>query len=137
MVTILANYDGRLRCTATHGPSGTTLSTDAPKDNEGLGASFSPTDLMATALATCTLTTMAIVARRENIPFEGATARVEKQMASTPKRRIAGLPVEITMPAGLTPVQRTKLENAARGCPVHASLGADVHAPLTFVYPEA
>ena len=137
MVEIDAVYDGSLRCTATHGPSGISLSTDAPKDNQGLGQSFSPTDLVATALATCTLTTMAIVARRDGIPFEGATAAVVKHMVSTPRRRIGALPVAITIPGKLTPEQRKKLEAAARHCPVHATLHPDVDAPITFTYPDA
>jgi putative redox protein len=136
MVTITAVYDGKLRCTATHEPSGATLSTDAPRDNEGLGQSFSPTDLVATALATCTITIMGIVARREGIPIEGTRSRVVKQMAAQPTRRIAALPLEITVPGKLTDVQRKKLEAAAHSCPVHASLRPDVHAPITFVYPD-
>ena len=135
MVTITAVYDGQLRCTATHGPSGTTLSTDAPKDNHGLGQSFSPTDLVATALATCTITVMGILARREGIPLEGARVTVLKSMVNTPIRRIASLPVTIEVPGKLTAEQRQKLEAAARTCPVHASLHPDIHAPLTFVYP--
>ena len=67
MVTITANYEGNLRCTSTHGPSGTTISTDAPTDNQGLGASFSPTDLVATALGTCVLTIMGLAAKRSGI----------------------------------------------------------------------
>ena len=136
MVTITATYEGSLHCSALHGPSGSTLDTDAPRDNEGRGEAFSPTDLVATALATCTLTTMAILARREDIPFEGATAVVEKVMTATPRRRIGALRTRITMPAGLTPPQRTKLENAARHCPVHHSLHPDVEVDLAFDYPE-
>lgn len=136
MVTITAQYDGTLRCTATHGPSGTRLSTDAPRDNQGLGASFSPTDLVATALATCTLTTMGIVARRDGIPMEGAKATVEKQMVNTPYRRIGSLPTRIEIPGRLTPEQKKKLEAAAHHCPVHKSLHPDVQAPIEFVYPD-
>src|SRR5688500_7555874 len=129
MVTITATYDGNLRCTATHGPSGARLATDAPKDNEGMGASFSPTDLVATALATCTITTMGILARREGIDMQGARVTVEKQMVATPRRRIGALPVTITVPGRLDAQQKQKLENAARSCPVHASLHPDVQAP--------
>ena len=135
MVTITAVYEGQLRCTATHGPSGMQLSTDAPKDNHGLGPSFSPTDLVATALATCTVTVMGILARREGIALEGAKVTVVKTMVNTPVRRIASLPVTIEVPGKLTSEQRQKLEAAARTCPVHASLHPDIHAPLTFVYP--
>jgi len=85
-------------------------------------------------LATCALTTMAIVAERDGIPLRGATARVEKHMVNDP-RRIGRLPLTITMPPGLTAEQRKKLEAAARSCPVHRSLHPSVDAPIEFVYP--
>ena len=81
MVNMSAVYSGDLRCRVTHAPSGTALETDAPKDNMGKGECFSPTDLVAAALAACTLTTMAIVAKRDGVPFEGARAEVVKEMA--------------------------------------------------------
>ena len=137
MVTIQAVYDGQLRCTATHGPSGSKLSTDAPKDNHGLGQSFSPTDLVATALATCTITVMGIVARRDGIAMEGTKVTVVKGMANAPVRRIASLPVTIEVPGKHTLDQKNNLEAAARACPVHASLHPDIHAPITFVYADA
>lgn len=133
MVTITATYDDDLCCTATHGPSSAKLSTDAPKDNEGLGRYFSPTDLVATALGTCVLTTMAIVARRNQIPFKGASVKVEKHMNATP-RRIGRLPVEIVVPGTFTAEQKKKLEAAAHGCPVHKSLHPDVDAPLSITW---
>ncbi|MBL8723223.1 MAG: OsmC family protein [Planctomycetes bacterium] len=134
MVTITARYEGDLCCTANHGPSGAQLSTDAPKDNEGLGRYFSPTDLVATALATCILTTMGIVARRRGIPLQGASAAVEKHMQSQP-RRIARLPVVLTIPGTFDPEQRKVLEAAAHGCPVHKSLHPDIDASITFHWP--
>jgi len=136
MVKIHARYEGDLHCTATHNPSAASLSTDAPKDNEGRGETFSPTDLVATALATCTLTTMAIVARRNDIDFTTASATVEKHMVADPDRRIGRLPVRITMPPGLDSVQRQKLERAALFCPVHKSLAPNVDSPIEFVYPD-
>jgi putative redox protein len=134
--TITARYDGDLSCTATHGPSRATLRTDAPVDNEGQGRLFSPTDLVGTALGTCMLTIMGIVARRNGIRMEGATVKVEKHMSQNP-RRIGRLPVEITVPGKLTAEQRQKLEAAARGCPVHASLHPGIESQITFVYPDA
>ena len=98
MVEIQMKYEGQLRCAATHGPSGDVLHTDAPKDNMGKGEAFSPTDLVATALGTCMLTTMAISAQRHGIPFEGATAKVGKEMVTSPLRRIGRLVVEISVP---------------------------------------
>src|SRR5438270_12569413 len=101
MVEIKITYEGQLRCEAVHGPSGTRLTTDAPQDNMGNGESFSPTDLLATALGTCIMTTMGIVAQRHNIDLSGSTVRVEKHMSTTGIRRIARLPVEIHLPRPL------------------------------------
>src|SRR5881227_1068332 len=122
MVEIKVVYEGQLHCTATHGPSGMTLTTDAPRDNMGKGEAFSPTDLVATALATCILTTMGIVAQRHNLDITGATAKVTKEMVSTPIRRIGRLPVTVKMPRKLSDEDQKRLENAAHTCPVHKSL---------------
>jgi putative redox protein len=130
MVTITAKYEGDLCCTAVHGPSSASLSTDAPKDNEGLGRYFSPTDLVATALATCILTTMGIVARRHGIELKGARAKVEKHMQASP-RRIARLPVELHVAGAFTAEQKKLLEATAHACPVHKSLHPDIDAPIT------
>lgn len=137
MVHIQARYDGDLRCTATHGPSGATLVTDAPTDNMGKGEAFSPTDLMATALVTCVLTTMAIAAKRKDIPFSGATASVTKEMTTTPPRRVARLNVTVHVPATYNDRDRALLEGAAHGCPVHRSLHPDVEAPITIHWGSA
>jgi putative redox protein len=134
MVEITAVYEGQLHCTAAHGPSRTTLATDAPKDNMGRGESFSPTDLMATALGTCILTTMAIVGNRQNIDIAGATVRVEKHMTTSGPRRIARLPVEVRMPRALSPEDQQRLEHAAHACPVHKSLHPDIEAPISFTW---
>jgi putative redox protein len=134
MVTIRATYEGDLRCTATH-PSGTELSTDAPKDNEGRGESFSPTDLVATALGNCAMTIMAIVGRRDGLDLTGMTSKVVKAMTKAP-RRIAAAPVEITVPGNLTPEQKATLEAAARHCPVAMSLHPDLDGRMRFHYPD-
>ena len=133
MVTIRATYDGELRCTATH-PSGTTLCTDAPKDNQGRGESFSPTDLVATALMTCATSIIGIVARNDGIDVAGMTAVVTKEMAADP-RRIAAAPIDLTIPGQLTDAQKQKLEHAARHCPVAMSLRADLDDTMRFHYP--
>ena len=133
MVTITARYEGDLRCTAQHGPSDATLTTDAPVDNHGRGEAFSPTDLVATALASCAMTIMGIVAAREGIDLRGTTASVEKHMAADP-RRIDRLPLTITIPAELDDTQRQKLEAAARSCPVAVTLGDRVDHTMRFVY---
>ena len=136
MVEITVHYEGGFHCVATHAPSGAKLPTDAPKDNMGKGEAFSPTDLVATALATCVLTTMGIVAHRHNINIDGASARITKEMVSTPYRRIGRLACTVHMPQKLDQEQRQRLENAAHTCPVHKSLHPDVDAPITFVWGE-
>ena len=124
----------RFMCRATHGPSGTVIQTEAPKDNGGTGGSFSPTDTVGAALVTCMLTTMQLVASREGIEWGEASATVEKRM-SPPPRRIAELVVEVTMPRGLTdPALRAKMEEVARTCPVARSLHPDVKAAPSFRY---
>ena len=134
-VEISGNYTGGLKMELRHGPSGTPMTTAAPRDNMGDGSSFSPTDLAATALGACMLTLIAIVGERERIDLTGLSFRLEKHMAANP-RRIGAVPVTIQMPAGLTADQRKKLENAALTCPVHKSLSEDVERPVEFVYAE-
>jgi putative redox protein len=134
MVSIEMKYEGDLHCTAVHGPSGTVIDTDAPKDNQGRGESFSPTDLVATALGTCILTTMGILARTLQIDMSGATATVDKEMTSAPPRRIERLTVKIQMPAEIIEENRVKLERAAHACPVHKSLHPDVELPISFTW---
>jgi len=134
MVEITMTYESQLRCAAKHGPSGDLLHTDAPKDNMGKGEAFSPTDLVATALGTCMLTTMAISAQRHNIPFEGATAKVGKEMVTAPIRRIGRLVVEINVPMKHSPDDERRLRAAALACPVHKSMHPDVKIPVTFYW---
>jgi putative redox protein len=132
-VEIHGEYDGRLKMTLTHGPSSAELRTAAPKDNQGDGSSFSPTDLLAASLGSCMVTTMAIVAQREGIPFDGARFALEKHMASDP-RRVSRLPVRIHLPAALAAEQRQRLESIARACPVARSLSPEVEQNVAFVY---
>ena len=122
MTLIDSTYQGQLRCLSSHGPSGTSLETDAPTDNQGKGERFSPTDLVATALSTCMLTIMGIVADRHGWALEGCSARVEKTMSSEAPRRIARLTVWVTLPSGLDERQRAVLQRAAETCPVKVSL---------------
>ena len=130
MTTITCTYEGELRCSTLHDPSGSTLITDAPRDNEGLGSSFSPTDLIGTALGTCILTIMGIVARRHAIDLRGARVRVSKRMTQRGVRRIEGLEAWIELPAGLPDEQRALLRRAAEHCPVKESLAASVPMEL-------
>ena len=132
MVRIQTEYQGDLHCVSVHTPSETALATDAPVDNQGRGESFSPTDLIATSLGTCMLTTMDIVARTLNFDLAGATATVEKEMSSTPPRKINRLTVEIRVPRTTSPENQQRLENAAHTCPVKKSLHPDIETPIEF-----
>ena len=122
MTTIQCTTNGDLRCSAHHAPSASVLETDAPQDNHGKGERFSPTDLVATGLATCILTVMGIVAQRHGWNLEGTTAKVEKTMTSSGVRRIAQLEVWITLPEHLDGEARAVLQQAGEGCPVKRSL---------------
>lgn len=135
MVQIDIVYRGELRTQATHQPSGTVLVTDAPVDNHGKGESFSPTDLVATALGSCMLTIMGIVAARHGWDLTGSTVTVHKHMVTEPVRRIGRLPVTIRVSQALSAVDRQRLEQAALQCPVHQSLHPDIDKPVEFSYP--
>ena len=132
MVRIQINYEGDLHCSATHGPSGKSLETDAPVDNQGRGESFSPTDLVATALGTCMATLMGIVARRHELDLTGLAVEVTKEMSADTPRRIARLATTMRVPLPPDHPQRVLLENAALTCPVHHSLHPEVEKPVDF-----
>ena len=137
MVKINLTYQGKKHCELVHGPSESRLETDAPRDNSGLGARFSPTDLVAAALASCVVTTMAIVAERDGGPdVTGTRAEIEKEMTSGPPRAIARLSMTVQMPGGVTPEWRKRLEAAAASCPVRRSLTGTVETPMTFHYQD-
>jgi len=136
MVEVAIVYQGKLRCQATHGPSGSQIITDAPKDNMGEGAAFSPTDLVGTALGTCMLTLMGITAQRLELDLNGTKVQVIKEMVTSPVRRIGKLEVEFTVPAQTSEEQRQKLQNAAMTCPVHRSLHPDVEIAVKFNWAE-
>jgi len=131
MVEMTLVYEGGLHTVARHGPSGASVETDAPVDNQGKGEAYSPTDLLAASLASCMLTTMAIVGDREGWALEGSSARIEKHMELTPRRRVGRVVVELDLPAGFSDDVKQRLEEVARGCPVAASLHADVAIDLT------
>lgn len=132
-VAISGKYVGNKRLELTHVPSGAQITTDAPKDNQGLGTTFSPTDLVASGLAACMLTTIAIVADRDGINIDDSSFHTEKHMSDNP-RRIGKLPVVISLPAHLTEEQRAKLERVAMKCPVHHSLHPDIEVQVSFRY---
>lgn len=134
MQTLNAIYSGQLRCEAVHNQSGTIIQTDAPTDNHGKGERFSPTDLVAAALGTCILTTMALAAEKLDCNLDGTHLTVNKVMFSDP-RRIGRLVVNITFPVLNVPESvHEKLQQAALHCPVAKSLHPDLHQDITFHY---
>lgn len=128
-------YRGQLKVELQHGPSGATLNTAAPVDNNGDGSSFSPTDLVAAALGACMLTIVAMVAERDGLDVSGLSFECEKHMQTDP-RRIGAVPVRLHMPPGLSANQKAKLERAALTCPVHHSLLPEIDKTVTFLYPD-
>src|SRR5438093_7464145 len=134
MVKVSVNYTGDLHCDATHGPSQSKISTDAPTDNKGRGEAFSPTDLVATALATCMTTTMGIKAQELNVDLRGMTVSVQKEMSNDAPRRIAALPNEIHIPLPPDSPPRKALEQTALNCPVHKSLPPEIDRPTKFFW---
>ncbi|MDF2447687.1 MAG: OsmC family peroxiredoxin [Bacteroidota bacterium] len=128
-------YSGQLRTEATHIQSATIIHTDAPKDNHGKGEMFSPTDLVATALASCMISIMGIAAMKEGItPIDGTTAEVTKVMYADP-RRIGEIHVKITFPKNVYTDREQKIyENAARTCPVAKSLHPDLKQVIDFIW---
>ena len=134
MVEIKLSYEGELHCSAVHTPSGNTLVTDAPVDNNGRGQAFSPTDLVATALASCVATVMGIVAARKQIAVEGMTVVVRKFMSEDLPRRISRLELDIAVPLLASHPDRKVLESAARGCPVHHSIHPDIEVVMNWAW---
>ena len=132
MVRIEATYDGDLRCTATHGPSGKTLVTDAPVDNKGKGESFSPTDLLATSMLTCVMTIVAIRADSKGIDVSGMNGSIEKSMAANP-RRIAKLEVTVNLPSDISMDDRAWLITEGCNCPVCVSVSESMEVDVTFL----
>ncbi|MES2762905.1 MAG: OsmC family protein [Bacteroidota bacterium] len=135
MITSKVTYLGELRTEATHLQSNNTIHTDAPKDNHGKGEAFSPTDLVATALASCMISVMGIVAMKESITkVDGTMAEVTKVMYAEP-RRIGEIHVTITFPKGnYTDKEKKIYENAAHTCPVAKSLHPDLKQVVKFIW---
>jgi putative redox protein len=134
MVEMSAVYVGSLHCDIQHGPSKKKIETDAPKDNNGRGEAFSPTDLVGAALGSCILTTIAISAEREGIDIVGSKITVKKEMITAPHRRIGRFIVDLQMPKSLDENHRRKYEHIAETCPVSRSLHPDLKLELKFDY---
>ena len=126
-------YKNNLRTEAQHIASGQKIITDAPLDNNGKGEAFSPTDLVATALASCMITIMAIAAEKNGINISETSASVKKIMGTNP-RTISDIVIEIKMNKDLALKDRKRLEKAALACPVHKSLHPDMNKEISFSY---
>ena len=135
-MTATIQYEGNLRCSATHLQSGTGIETDAPTDNRGKGERFSPTDLVCTALATCIATTMAIKATDMNIELKGLSVDVQKHMANDP-RRISKIDVKVSFPGSLALEEKDKiiLQRTGDNCPVAKSVHPDIILNIEYLYP--
>ena len=131
MVRVEAVYDGNLRCSATHIPSGQTLVTDAPVDNMGKGQSFSPTDLLAASMLNCMITIIAIAADSRELDVSGMSGSVEKHMTSGP-RKVSKLEVEISLPTELHSADRAWLIKRGLACPVHKSVSEEMEVEVKF-----
>ena len=132
-MTSTVTYQNNLRTECTHLASTSTIYTDAPIDNNGKGELFSPTDLVATALASCMITVMGIKAEQTNIQFTQLNALVKKVMANDP-RRISMIQVQLEVRDGWSEKERKIMENTAKTCPVAQSLHPDIKQEITFVY---
>lgn len=126
-------YTGQKHCEATHEPSKSNLQTDAPRDNQGRGEKFSPTDLVGAALGTCILTTLAIVTEKDGFDLKNSQFTVEKEMASDP-RRIFALTVKLNLPKDIPDNYKEKIAHVANNCPVKKSLHPDLTASIEIHY---
>jgi len=126
-------YLGDLRTSAIHLQSGTEIISDAPIDNQGKGAAFSPTDLLATSLGSCMMTIMAIKARDLNVDLTGSTIGVTKVMQTEP-RRIGKIEIQMTMKGAASDKEKIILERVAMNCPVYLSLNPAVEKEISFIW---
>jgi putative redox protein len=133
-VKMSGRYIGNKKVELTHLDSGAKIITSAPKDNNGDGASFSPTDMLTASLGACMLTIVGIVAERDHINIDGSYFNVEKIMSSTSPRKVANINLVMHLPSHLSEEIRVKYERAAATCPVHHSLHPDTHVEIMFTY---
>ena len=131
MVEINLKYLGNLNVEAVHEPSQKRITTAAPVDNQGDGSSFSPTDLLATSLASCILTIMGIKSRDRELSIEGTKIRLFKHMVTEP-RRIGKLELHFTFPEGIGVKDQDFLKNVAKTCPVCESISPAIELDFQF-----
>ena len=134
MVEIRIDYEGQLHCSAEHMPSGTKIATDAPVDNQGLGESFSPTDLVGTALGSCMATIIGIVAKKKEVDVTGMRVVVRKEMSADLPRRISKLEVEMHMPISEDHPDKEAFQNGAHSCPVQHSIHPEIVVELSWFW---
>ncbi|WP_026706701.1 OsmC family protein [Flavobacterium frigidarium] len=130
-MTSKVTYLGDLRTSSTHIQSGTEIISDAPVDNKGKGEAFSPTDLVANALASCMITIMGIKAAELGVDMKGTVAEVTKIMNAEP-RRIGCVKVDFKLVGTNDDKQQTILERAAMTCPVFLSLHPEIEKDIIF-----
>lgn len=136
MVTIEVKYLGDLRCKLSHGPSLTSIETDAPVDNHGRGESFSPTDLTAASLGACIATVLGILAQKKFWDFSKMKVTLKKEMSKESPRRIAAIHVEVFMPLALLKADQELVQDTALNCPVKLSLNPEIAMPIIFHWPR-
>jgi uncharacterized OsmC-like protein len=134
-MTSSVEYLGNLRTTATHLASEKIIITDAPVDNHGKGEAFSPTDLVATALASCLITIMGIKARNLEVDIDGTKAEVTKVMGTEP-RRIVEVKIDVFFPKSFDEKKQKLLEKAGLTCPIANSLHPDLNQRIRFIWPS-
>jgi len=125
-------YKGELSTEIIHVQSDSKILTDAPKDNNGLGRTFSPTDLVASSVGSCMLTIIGIAAKTNNIEIEKMSAKVSKIMSKNLPRRISEIKVTINVSGIFDSKSKSIIERSAKHCPVHKSVNSDIH--LNFNY---
>ncbi len=133
-MTSTVTYSGELRTLATHLQSGSSFETDAPTDNQGKGARFSPTDLIGTSLASCMITTMAIKAKELEPKLVGLKAETEKIMTAVPRRKIGGINITFHWQNDIpfSDEEKSRLEEIAWTCPVKESIHPDIKVNVNF-----
>ncbi|MEG2173034.1 MAG: OsmC family protein [Desulfovibrionaceae bacterium] len=136
MPTVTAQYLGNLRVACVHEASGTRIITDAPVDNHGKGEAFSPTDLCATAVATCAMTIIGLYAQNHALNVDGTKIDIAKVMNAHP-RRIGEIRITFIMPDNnYSDKDKQSIERAAHTCPVHLSLHPDVVQSFIFQWAD-
>jgi putative redox protein len=132
MVKMKVIYEGELHTAVVHEPTGKMIHTDAPKEIGGEGETFSPTDLLAAAYASCIATTIGVYGRKRGWDLKGMAVEIEKKMSVEKPRRITDLLAWIDFPLKISPEEQVKIQEAAKNCVVHHSLHPELHVSLYY-----